>query len=365
MAEKLFIQKHTIFGRSGMRAPLLFRFGPKARSTSVGIALCTMFIVASFAVADGLRASTENLAGTFSSEHYLVIRKGDSGPSAFSLAELPSDASYASGVFVEAHVSETRERVTVFSVRDPDGVLKETLAAPEGSVLKGQDRSYPGTIELAAVATVTVSVAGSYSSTMFPSGWLLGSETTTRLLSGIAEGFNFAIAKNMSAEVASALRSDGFVTQPLVGIIEFLDSGMEEIRSDAMWVLLPSAFVIAVLAYSFVGSETSDRRHDIGIIKTIGAGRWKILGLLTFNALIMSAWGALLGLALGIVLSYATSTAASSMFMSVFIVKAGEELLLYSYLVTVAAAVAGGIIPALRMTLSTPVDDLKEAISSS
>lgn len=347
-----------------MHPPLLFRFGPRARSTSLGIALCTMFIVASFAVADGLRTSTENLSGNFSSEYWLVTRQGAFGPATFTADELPSGEELALGLFVEVIVSETETRTMAFSVRDPGSVLKETLVAPEGAVLSGPGHSYPTQVTLVAASSVVAQVPGKYSSTMFPSSWLLGNETLLRALSGTAQGFNFAIARDISAGASAALTSDGFAVQPLIGIIEFLHSGMEEIRSDAMWVLLPSAFVIAVLAYSFIGAETSDRRHDIGIIKTIGAGRRRILWLLVTNALVISAWGGLLGLALGIVLSYGTSTLASSLFTSVFVVKASERLLLYAFVVTVGAAVVGALLPALRMTLSRPVEDLKEGLSS-
>jgi len=45
--------------------------------------------------------------------------------------------------------------------------------------------------------------------------------------------------------------------------------------------------------------------------------------------------------------------------------KASEPLLLYSFAATVGAAVAGAFLPALKMTLSKPVDDLKGAESSS
>lgn len=347
-----------------MRSPLLFRFDSKARSTSLGIALCTMFIVASFAVADGLRASTENLAGSFSSEYSMVIKKGSSGPVAFGPEELPSGSTYALGLFVDAAVLETETRVIVFFVHDPALALKETLTAPDGSVLSGQGYSYPTTVTLVAESAVSVSVPGKYASAMFSPSWLLGGEGVLRQLSGISNGYNFAIARDLSDDASAALESSGFAAQPLIGIVEFLDAGIEEIRSDAMWILLPSAFVIAVLSYSFMGSETSDRRHDIGIIKTIGAGRWRILLLLTANAVVISAWGGILGLALGIVLSYGTSTVASSLFTSVFIIRASEELLLYSFLATVGAAVAGAVLPALRMTLSKPVDDLKEVVSS-
>lgn len=347
-----------------MEPPLLFRFGPKARSTSLGIALCTMFIVASFAVADGLDTSTDNLASNFSSELSLVTKKGDSGPAAFAVSELPSGESYAFGIFTEALVSETFARVIVFAVDDSGLVLKETYTVPEGVVLAGEGSSYPETVTLSSQSVATVSVPGRYSSTVFPSSWLLGGMPLLRQISGLSEGFNFAIASSLSSVTESSLIEEGFVVQPLIGIVEFLESGIDEIRSDAMWVLLPSGFVIAVLAYSFMGSETADRRHDIGIVKTVGAGRWRILRLLIANALVTGAWGGLLGLALGVVLSYGVSTLASSMFTSVFIVKASAELLAYAYIVTVSAAVAGALLPAIRMTVSKPVDDLKEAMSS-
>jgi ABC-type antimicrobial peptide transport system permease subunit len=59
-------------------------------------------------------------------------------------------------------------------------------------------------------------------------------------------------------------------------------------------------------------------------------------------------------------LSYGVSTLASSMFTSVFVIKVSESLLLLSFIVTVGAGVAGALFPALKMTLSSPVEDLKE-----
>jgi putative ABC transport system permease protein len=164
----------------------------------------------------------------------------------------------------------------------------------------------------------------------------------------------------MNATEIAALEEQGFVVQPLIGIIDFLNSGVHEIKNDAVWVLIPSAFVIAVLAYSFIGSETADRRHDIGIVKTLGAGRKRVLGYLLLNALVISAWGGLLGVALGVVLSYALSTAASAMFTSVFMIETSEMLLVVSFFATVGAGVLGALIPAVKMTLTSPVQDLKE-----
>lgn len=85
-----------------------------------------------------------------------------------------------------------------------------------------------------------------------------------------------------------------------------------------------------------------------------------MLGYLLFNALAISAYGGLIGVALGVVVSYALSTAASAMFTSVFIIESSEVLLVLSFLATLGAGVLGALIPALRMTYTSPVQDLKE-----
>ena len=343
-----------------MRSLLLFRFGPRARSTSWGIALCTMFIVASFSVADGLRTSTENLADNFSSEYSLVTKPSSTGLEFFGQEEMAEGVSIAGGILVDAAIVGSEDRVIVFAVDDQNGVLDEAFSVSESDVLVGQGYDYASEITLVAESSVTVDVAGRFSSSMFPSAWMLGGMALLRELSSAPTGYNFAVALGLGAGSVEELETSGFSVQPMIGIIEFLDSGIREIQADATWILIPSTFVIAVLAYSFVGSETFDRRHDIGIVKTVGAGRWKILYYLMLNALVISAWGGALGVALGIVLSYGTSTVASALFTSVFIIKASVPLMAVSFAVTVLAGLLGSLLPAAKMTLTKPVEDLKE-----
>ncbi len=324
--------------------------------------MCTMFIVASFSVAAGLRTSMDKLADNFSVDTYLITDPGPSGPEYFSVDSLePIYGHYAIGTFAEAIALPDNTSVTVFSFENEWNVVGETLYVAGNDVFVGSSLSLSGDIVLESIQQANASVVGRYSSTVFPNNWVLGSAELLAQLNGQDMGFrNFAIAKNMNASMMEALKDAGFDVQPLIGIIEFLDSGVSEIESDANWVLIPSAFVIAVLAYSFLGSETVDRRHDIGIVKTLGAGRRRVLGYLLVNALIISAYGGLLGVTLGVVVSYALSTAASAVFTSVFIIESSEVLLLTSFLVTLVAGVLGALIPAIRMTFTSPVQDLKE-----
>lgn len=345
-----------------MRSLPLFRFGKRARSTSWGIALCTMFIVASFSVASGLRTSMDALSDSFSSEYSLITLPSEEGMAMFSqadLMELSGSSSY--GIAVTAFTGA--DEAIVFSVSDPDHVLPETLGVTDNEVRVGTASALAGNLTLVGENSQDVEVVGRYSSSIFSDGWILGSPELLLALAGEQEGMcNYAVAKDLSSDQRSSLEREGYSVQPLISIVDFLDSSIGELQTDMYWILLPSAFVIAVLAYSFISSEVSDRRHDIGIIKTIGAGRRRVFGYLVAESALICAYGGVLGLALGIVMSYAVSTFASHIFTSVFVIEIDELLLLISYAVTVGAGVLGSLIPAVRMTLSSPVKDLREVI---
>ena len=344
-----------------MKQLLLFKFGARAKSTSWGIALCTMFIVSSFSIAGGLESSMERLTATFESEYFLITKSGTNGMNFFDESEVAQVGDdLAMGIATNAFILPYEESVTVFSVTDAHGVLPVALGPTNDTVLKSRLGYSLGEITLVGEAPLNLALSGTYSSTLFPSDWLLASLNITWRLTDQVGRFNYAIGKSLDDTDSALLEERGFSIQSMVGIIDFLRSGVDDIRADMSWVLLPSAFVIAVLAYSFIGSEIADRRHEIGILKTIGAGRSRILSYLLGDALLISAWGGLLGVALGTVLSYAISTSASMMFTSVFVMRADELLLVISFLATVGAGVLGAMLPAVRMMMSPPVEDLKE-----
>jgi ABC-type antimicrobial peptide transport system permease subunit len=340
----------------------MFKYTSRARSTSWMIAICTMFIVASFSVAAGLQTSMDTLMDNFSSEHYLVTRMSASGPEMFDSGDLSSVAGHAAvGLFCPVLVHPGDVSVISFCVVDDNQVLDETLSAEADEVLAGTGLSIAGNVTLDAGLTVTTTIVGRYSSSVFPSDWLLCGEQLMRSLLAADEGtYNFAIVAEPSASQMSSLVDEGFVVQPMVAILEFLESGVHELRNDALLVLLPSSFVVGVLVYSFLGSEVADRRREIGILKTIGAGRRRLFSYLLTNGLVITAWGAALGLALGVILSYGIATTASRIYPSVFVIEVEESLLVIAFVVTVVAGLVGTMIPAIRSTYTSPVEDLKD-----
>jgi hypothetical protein len=328
--------------------------------------VCTMFIVASFSVAGGLRTSMDTLKDNFTADTFIATKPGPSGPEFFgeaSVSEMAGNSAF--GILADAVVVPNGTRIMAFAVSGDSSALPEQFYVTGTDAMRGNTFPYVGNITLQDQTSVDVRIVGGYSSTVFPSNWLLCSVGTLQALTGHADMFNFLVIKDPHPADRTYLEDRGFSLQPLTSIVEFLDSGVREIESDAFWVLIPSSFVIAVLAYAFIGTETSDRRHDIGIIKTVGAGRRRVLSYLLLNALAISAWGGLVGVALGVVLSYGISTVASSLFTSVFVVKASESIILVSFVATTGAGLVGALGPAVKMTLTSPVDDLKEATRSS
>ena len=306
----------------------------------------------------------DRLEGNFSSDYCLVTRTSESGLAPFDPSEVTSSLDRcAFGYFVDVTVNVTSSSAAVFYLEDDDDPLFPSVIQPVADEVYVPNGFDFGHLNLTSrVMEAQVEVAGILVIDQFPDNWMLGDRKLVESLSGHPGMANFALTGSISGGQRAHLESEGFSVQSMTGIIDFLGQSVDQIQDDMILILLPSAFVIAVLSYGFIGSETADRRHDIGILKTIGAGRARILRLLLLNALLISLWGGTLGLAFGIVLSYALSTALSSLFTSVFLMRIDLGLLVLALLATVASAVAGALVPSLRMTTSRPVRDLREAV---
>ena len=99
--------------------------------------------------------------------------------------------------------------------------------------------------------------------------------------------------------------------------------------------------------------SVSERNHEIGVRKAVGASSRNILMQFLFEALILSILGGVLGLILGYCLAFVIST------ITPFAPFVSWNILLITFLTTLAVGIVFGIYPAIKAASKNPIDSLK------
>ena len=99
--------------------------------------------------------------------------------------------------------------------------------------------------------------------------------------------------------------------------------------------------------------SVSERNHEIGVRKAVGASSRNILMQFLFEALILSLLGGIMGLVLGYCLAFILST------ITPFAPFISWEILLITLLTTLAVGIIFGIYPAIKAAAKNPIDSLK------
>lgn len=103
--------------------------------------------------------------------------------------------------------------------------------------------------------------------------------------------------------------------------------------------------------YSAVAMEANDRARDVAILKSMGANRRQIGSIFLFQAAVLSVLGAFIGIMIGIIVSYGISTSSSIVISnSLFYLRVTEVSMLIAFTSSVAAGIAGSILPIFRAT---------------
>lgn len=99
--------------------------------------------------------------------------------------------------------------------------------------------------------------------------------------------------------------------------------------------------------------SVSERNHEIGVRKAVGASSRNILMQFLLESLILSALGGIFGLALGYILAFIIST------ITPFAPFISWEILLTAFLTTLAVGILFGTYPAIKAAAKNPIDSLK------
>lgn len=99
--------------------------------------------------------------------------------------------------------------------------------------------------------------------------------------------------------------------------------------------------------------SVSERNHEIGVRKAVGASGRNILMQFLFEGLILSVLGGIMGLFLGYVLAFLIST------VTPFAPHISLEIILITFLTTFAVGIVFSIYPALKAASKNPIESLK------
>ncbi len=99
--------------------------------------------------------------------------------------------------------------------------------------------------------------------------------------------------------------------------------------------------------------SVSERNHEIGVRKAVGASGRNILVQFLLEALILSTFGGILGLILGYILAFIIST------FTPFAPYISLEIIFITFLTTLVVGIVFGIYPALKAASKNPIESLK------
>lgn len=153
------------------------------------------------------------------------------------------------------------------------------------------------------------------------------------------------------------------------GRVAVVKPWMEEATGDEiatlLWVMFTFCLVVLLLACTNVASlmmaRVSRRTREIAIRSSLGAGRWRLVAQLLFESLILSAVGAVFGVALaywGVKLFNASIAGSNPPFWIKIAVD--PVALAFAFGMTVVAALVSGLLPALQASRTDVGEVLKD-----
>jgi putative ABC transport system permease protein len=122
------------------------------------------------------------------------------------------------------------------------------------------------------------------------------------------------------------------------------------------------------LVYNAMSVNVTERRHDIGILRSVGATRTQVRALFLAEALVLGVIGALLGIPLGLAIAHLALGPIQRVIGGIFLMpiqhsplEVAPGVLLTAGLAGVLTALAAALVPASRAAAEEPADAVRRA----
>ncbi|MCI4371658.1 MAG: FtsX-like permease family protein, partial [Thermoplasmata archaeon] len=356
-------------GGSELVRPILrlaTRLTPRTRATAWAIAFACMVLVSALSLADGLANGIGSVADRIGSGPAVYIEGTDLLGSAIrpdSLANISSDF-----VAMRVHAAELEVNgmtipaivvalqayhgglgTTTFPVGrndvSLDAGLRTRIVAESGAPVGSS-----GNLSLFGLRLTNLPIVGPppSRSPLFPDDWVYVRADLLAAMNPVLGGSVQAILANASLDATTVNRLH-LTRLETLGAVDFVRGSVAEVQDALRLVALLIAVVIGLLVYAAMGLEVHQRAREIATLRSLGASPAMVAGVYESQALLLALGGAILGSALGIVVTNAIVSFAPLFGLPNLVVLTPPigAVLLALLLALVAAGVAG-LVPSRR-----------------
>lgn len=168
----------------------------------------------------------------------------------------------------------------------------------------------------------------------------------TSLLEPVANNISTTLKDNRYGDTNFSVAYGDAITHPASGLLNII-SGMLALVAGISLVVGGIGIMNIMLV------SVAERTHEIGIRKAVGASAHNIMMQFMFEAMILSAFGCILGIFLGYFLAFLVSL------VTPFSPYISWEIIVITILTTIAVGVIFGTYPALKAACKKPIDSLR------
>jgi ABC-type antimicrobial peptide transport system permease subunit len=334
---------------------MIIKMHKRIFATTIGVALCVMYLVGTMSMVAGLHEGTEKVANMWG-EGFLIVYNG------YTLSESKIDidtidglpGKYAACSLVIVNISSYESRV--LALEDPHNILGGENITLIDEVLPGKDIDIINLTTLdirSRYTSISLNITTKYkpyTSALFPDDWILASHDTIRLLNPeLEDNYSFIVIPRENNEAIDFFNRNSYNIMQSVSVIKFFELGFYQIEANLWAIVVSSALIIIILIYNIMSIETKYRIPDIKIIKYLGSSQQLIIMVFLSQALFICGIGTIMGLALGIIAANAIVSMSQLLgFASVLVPQVTLYTITLPLLVAILAGLIGGFFPAYR-----------------